>query len=144
MKDSTSDESAAQASLTGPAELGFVDEVLDTLDGLYTATGDVSDEDQTLFSLAVSEVATNIVTHSEADAEVTVTADLAVDEEELSAQFEDNADPADVPLEAATLPDELAESGRGLAIAKMALDELSHEVNDGHVWQLMRKRRDSE
>lgn len=141
MEDSRQRDDAAQASLTGPAELGFVEEVLDTLEDLYSSTGDVLDEDQTFFSLAVSEIATNIVSHGEAGVDITVTADLTIDSEALSADFEDNADPVELSLDTAELPDEFSESGRGLAIAKMALDHLSHEVEDGHTWHLIRKRR---
>lgn len=144
MKDSPKNHSGAQASVSGSAELGFVEDVLETLEDLYTTTGDVSHEDQTFFSLAVSEIATNIVTHGEAETEVTVTAELVVDDESLTADFQDDADPVELPLEAAALPDEFAESGRGLAIAKMALDQLSHEVEDGHSWHLVRKRRQPE
>ncbi|WP_162319747.1 ATP-binding protein [Nesterenkonia haasae] len=144
MKDSSKNHDGAHASVTGTAELGFVEEVLDTLEDLYTTTGDVSAEDRTFFSLAVSEIATNIVTHGETETEVTVTADLAVDDESLSAEFQDDAEPVELPLEAAALPDEFAESGRGLAIAKMALDQLSHKADDGHTWHLMRRRRPGE
>ncbi|MCH8559153.1 ATP-binding protein [Nesterenkonia sp. LB17] len=133
----------SRVSLTGTAELTFVDQVLDALERLCRAADGISEEDRTFFSLAVSEIATNIVTHSgcEGDAEVTVIADLTVDDAALSARFQDDAAPVAVALEEAELPDELAESGRGLAIAKMALDQLSHEVNNGHIWTLVRKRR---
>ncbi|WP_218221038.1 ATP-binding protein [Nesterenkonia sp. Act20] len=136
MKDQTS-----HASLVGTAEIGFVDQVLDAVEDLCSAPRDISDEDRTFFSLAVSEVVTNIVTHCDQDSGVTVRADLAVNQETLRAQFHDDAKPVDIPLDEAVMPEELAESGRGLAIAKMALDELSHKVNDGHIWTLVRNRR---
>ncbi|EXF24982.1 anti-sigma regulatory factor [Nesterenkonia sp. AN1] len=136
-------DGSTRATLTGVAELGFVDQVLDALQNLFTAAGELSLEDRTLFSLAVSEIATNIVTHGRCagGAEVTVTADMSIDKEALSARFKDDAAPVTIALNEAELPDELAESGRGLAIAKMALDQLSHEVDEGHTWTLVRKRR---
>ena len=39
------------------------------------------------------------------------------------------------------MPDEQAESGRGLAIALAALDELSHETDGGNTWRLRRLHR---
>ncbi|MGJ9373776.1 ATP-binding protein [Nesterenkonia sp. CF4.4] len=133
----------SHTSLTGSAEPDLVEAVLDTLDGLYRAAENVSDEDQTYFSLAVSEIITNVVTHSESDSNVTVTTNLSVDREALRAQIRDNAEPAHVPLDDAGLPDEMAESGRGLVIAKMALDQFSHELDDGNIWTLARYRRNS-
>lgn len=137
-------ENPTKIALKGTAELEFVDEVLTALEGLFASVGDIAEEDRTFFSLAVSEIATNICTHHNMDRPVAVSAELTVTATALRAQFHDDADPADpavIHLEGATLPEDLAESGRGLAIAKMALDHLSHEVADGHVWTLMKKRR---
>ncbi|MGJ9426024.1 ATP-binding protein [Nesterenkonia halotolerans] len=140
------DENTFHTSLTGTAELHFVDEVLDALTGLYGEAGDVSDEDRTFFSLAVSEIATNIVTHACASpatdlSSVSVSVELTVEAENLTARFVDDAAPADVSVTEAELPDELAESGRGLAIATMALDQLTYDVHDGNTWKLLRRRR---
>lgn len=136
-------DGSSRATLTGAAELTFVDQVLNALETLFDSAGDVSDEDRTFFSLAVSEIITNIVTHSTCSGEsgVTVTADLIVDDTAMSARFQDDAAPITIDIQGAELPDELAESGRGLAIAKMALDQLSHEVSNGHTWNLRRRRR---
>jgi serine/threonine-protein kinase RsbW len=41
------------------------------------------------------------------------------------------------------MPGADAESGRGLALALAALDELRHETDDGNVWILRRERRPS-
>ncbi|MGJ9371796.1 ATP-binding protein [Nesterenkonia sp. CF4.4] len=136
-------DGGSRVTLTGAAELDFVDRVLTALEELFQGAGDLTDEDRTFFSLAVSEIITNIVMHSncQGDAGVTVTADLTVDAAALSARFQDDAAPVTIALHEAELPEELAESGRGLAIAKMALDQLSHEVNNGHTWTLVRRRR---
>lgn len=139
-------EAPFRTSLSGTAELHFVEEVLDALTALYGMAGDVSEEDRTFFSLAVSEVATNIVTHACASpagdlSKVSVSVDLAVEAETMTARFVDDAAPADVSVAEAQLPDELAESGRGLAIATMALDQLTYDVHDGNTWKLLRRRR---
>ncbi|MGJ9407464.1 ATP-binding protein [Nesterenkonia aurantiaca] len=136
MSDKTS-----HISLSGPAEIGFVDQVLDALEELCTETHDLLDEDRTFFSLAVSEIATNIVTHCDPESGVTVQVDLAVDQEALRAWFHDDAKPVDISLNDPAMPNAMAESGRGLAIATMALDQLSHEIKDGHIWTLVRNRR---
>ncbi len=139
-------ETTFRRSLSGTAELPFVEEVLDALTALYEKAGNVSAEDRTFFSLAVSEVATNIVTHACASptgqlSGVSVSVDLTVEAENLTARFVDDAAPADVSVAEAKLPEELAESGRGLAIATMALDQLTYDVHDGNTWKLLRRRR---
>ncbi|WP_218219963.1 ATP-binding protein [Nesterenkonia sp. Act20] len=139
-------ETTFRRSLRGTAELPFVEEVLDALTALYEQAGNVSEEDRTFFSLAVSEVATNIVTHACASptgqlSGVSVSVDLTVKAKNLTARFVDDAAPADIIVAEAALPDELAESGRGLAIATMALDQLTYDVHDGNTWKLLRRRR---
>lgn len=134
----------SHTSLAGAAEIGFVEQVLDAVEDLCNETHNLSEEDRLFFSLAISEIATNIVTHCDQDAGVTVRADLVVDQESLRAQFHDDARPAEVPVADAVMPEEMAESGRGMTIATRALDQLSHEFNDGHVWTLVRNRRPAE
>lgn len=127
--------------VSGRAELALVDAVHDALDEIWRAVPDVSDEDRLLFALAVSEVATNVVEHAAGDASPTVTIRLSVDAAELVAVMSDDADPALIRLDRVTMPDAEAESGRGLALALAALDELRHETDDGNVWILRRDRR---
>lgn len=127
--------------VSGRAELALVDAVHDALDEMWRAVPDVSDEDRLLFALAVSEVATNVVEYAAGDASPTVTIRLSVDAAELVAVMSDDADPALIRLDRVTMPDAEAESGRGLALALAALDELRHETDDGNVWILRRDRR---
>ena len=51
------------------------------------------------------------------------------------------ADPALLDLRHVEMPDEDAESGRGLAIALATLDELTHERDGGNTWRLRRLHR---
>ena len=129
--------------VTGPAELALVDAVHDALDQIWRDVPGVTDEDRMLFALAVSEVATNVVEHAAGDERPTVSIRLSADDTELVAVMSDDADPALIRLDEVTMPGADAESGRGLALALAALDELRHETDDGNVWILRRERRPS-
>jgi serine/threonine-protein kinase RsbW len=137
----SSDASVRQIS--GPADLALVDAVHEALGQLWQEVPDVSDDDRILFSLAVSEVATNVVEHASGEDKPTVSIRLSVDGAELIAVMSDDADPALIRLDEVSMPDADAESGRGLALALAALDELRHEAGDGNVWVLRRDRRDT-
>ena len=67
--------------------------------------------------------------------EVEVTADR------IEARYRDDGHPARVDLDAVSLPEDVAERGRGLAIAVKVLDELSYRRSDRHNhWRLVRNR----
>jgi serine/threonine-protein kinase RsbW len=134
-------EILAHALVEGPADLSLVDAVHAALESLWGAVPDVSEEDRMLFALAVSEVATNVVEHAGGPAHPTVRVRLEVDAGALTAVMTDDADPALIRLDAVTMADEDAETGRGLALALATLDELSHEPGEGNTWRLRRWRR---
>ena len=55
--------------------------------------------------------------------------------------FTDEGDPADVDLTTVTMPDAMAERGRGLALAKACLDQLTYRRDStGNHWTLAVKR----
>ncbi|MGL4256681.1 ATP-binding protein [Microbacterium sp.] len=127
--------------LEGIADPLLVDRVHDALDRLFERAPGAGDEDRMLFRLAVSEVATNVVEHALAREPIHVTVEVDAAPGAFSAVFTDTADPALIDLGAVEMPGEDAESGRGLAIALAALDELVHERNGGNTWRLLRRFR---
>lgn len=123
----------------GTADDDLIDAVHSALDRLWDSSPAVGEEDRTLFTLAVSEIATNIVEHARAREPITVAVELSIDEEALRAQFRDDADPAVIHLQDVSMPGEDAESGRGLALAVATLDSLEHDGGSwGNVWRLAR------
>ena len=111
----------------------FVDEVL---------SGDsIDDLARMQFEIALAEIAANIVEHTARDAPVGLDLDLRLLPDRLEADFRDDGPPVRVDLGAVALPDDLAERGRGLAIALGALDELSYRRRDeSNRWLLVRYR----
>lgn len=132
--------------VSGPAGLDLVDRALDELDRLWERAPEVSPQDRTLFTLALSEVTTNIAQHNDRT-DVVFSVDVRVTADELRASVRDTAPPAPIDWDAVSMPEEAAESGRGLALSQAALDEFTHTVGDhGNTWVLVRRvdpRRDA-
>ena len=55
-------------------------------------------------------------------------------------EFTDNGGPLHVDLNAVSLPDDMAERGRGLPLAKAVLDRLIYERDALNHWTLVSKR----
>lgn len=123
----------------GPAGLALVDSALDALDRLWAAAPEVPAEDQVLFTLALSEVTTNIAQHNE-QTDVVLSIDVRASAEELRAYIRDTAPPAPIDWDAVSMPGEESESGRGLALSQAALDEFTHVPSEaGNTWVLVRR-----
>ncbi len=134
--------SRAEVSFRGPVEPASLDRTHDLLAQLWQEQPDVAEMDQIMFTTAVLEVANNIVSHGDGG---TVSLVLQGDDRQLEAFFCDDGAAADVDLDTAALPDDLAESGRGLALVRMAVDEFRYSHRDGiNRWQLIRRRSASE
>lgn len=123
-----------------PADL---DRIHQLLQQLWSAAGAVDGRDRIGFELAVIEVAGNIAEHSRRSAGFDCDLVVRIQPDQLEAEFTDTGDPLTLDLESAVLPDEMADHGRGLAIAKLAVDELSY-TRDGqfNTWRIRRRRRE--
>ena len=131
----------AEFTFAGLAQAGCLDAIHDLMDRLWVDQQEVAETDQMMFTTAVLEVANNIVTHNGARSGVSISLALTAGPTRLCAEFCDDGSPAEVNLETAALPADLAESGRGLAMARMALDEFSYErEKDLNRWRLSRHR----
>lgn len=125
--------------IDGRAELALVDRVLDELDRLWIRAPGVPAEDRTLFTLALSEVATNIAQHSRG-IDVTMSVDVRASDGALHAEVVDSAEPATIDWDGVVMPEQASENGRGLALAQAALDEFSHSATArGNTWGLVRR-----
>ena len=131
----------AELTFAGPARVDCLDAIHDLISRLWRAEPGVTDTDRMMFTTAVLEVANNIVTHNPARSGVSISLALTADPTALRAEFCDDGSPAAVDLEITALPGDSAESGRGLALARMALDELGYErAKDVNHWRLTRHR----
>jgi serine/threonine-protein kinase RsbW len=138
---------AASLTLSAPADPEAVDAVHDLLEQLFAGLPDLDARDRMRFELAVVEIVGNIVEHaftldgSPAPSGRLVEVELRGSAERLEATLQDNGKPAEIDLSRITMPDADAESGRGLALAAHALDDLTFERRGGrNRWTLLCQR----
>jgi serine/threonine-protein kinase RsbW len=133
-----SDPPADAHELRGPAAPALLGDVHGLLAGLWAAHPEVGDLDQLLFATALAEVAANVVAHAGGAAEVHLR--LSVTDGALRADLEDDGAPAPEHVLEPRPADDLAETGRGIAIAQAALDELAYRrEGDRNRWTLVRR-----
>ncbi|WP_435741368.1 ATP-binding protein [Nocardioides sp. SYSU DS0663] len=128
--------------LSAPAVPESLEVVHAMLAQLWASAGEVADRDRMRFEMAVIEIVANVVEHAYARDASTgrrFEISLVADEERLVATLGDNGLPMELDMSAVTMPDdELAESGRGLALATAALDDLRYERVEGrNRWTLV-------
>lgn len=115
----------------------------DLLDRVRVEHPDVERTDLMLFETAVIEIANNVVEHGVPPGTISYSFTLDVGPDRLLGRLSDGGPPLPEPLAALpVLPDLDSESGRGLALARMALDELEYQrVDDHNEWTMTRVRR---
>ena len=124
-------------------EPACLDQVHGLLAELWAREPGVPGDERDRFTLALAEVVGNVVEHgrTEAGAVPEVVVHVAATPEEVIGEVVD--DGVEVPdPDRAELPDDpLAEGGRGLALAHMAVDEVAYERGEGrNRWRLVLRR----
>ena len=131
----------ARRTLTVPARPEALDDVHQALTALWAEVPDVRMTDRLAFETALTEVAGNIVQHACATSALDLTVEIAVAADRLAARFRDTGHRSTVRLDQVSLPEGLAESGRGLALAVSLVDELVYRREAGvNHWLLVRRR----
>jgi serine/threonine-protein kinase RsbW len=123
------------------AEPASLERVHDLLEVAWVGHPDVSAEDRMRFELAVTEIAGNIVEHVGSPRPIEFQLGVLVYADRLEARFRDPGRRMEVDFSSVAMPEGLAESGRGLALALAVSDELSYR-NDGAAnhWLIVRRR----
>jgi serine/threonine-protein kinase RsbW len=131
-----------------PAEPESLDQVQDALEQVWSGEPSVTMVDRIRFETAVVEIVGNVVEHayqldttSGHDPGRALEVRFRLTDALLEAEVSDNGLPVAIDLGAVTMPDEDAESGRGLALALATVDDLSYERSDGrNRWVLVCRR----
>lgn len=125
-------------SLRTSASFGAIDQTETALEQAWSGHGHVPDAIRRQTGIAVAEVVANIVEHGSAGRDgVRIEMEIAVHADHVLVTVIDNGNEAHVDLGAIRMPDDLAERGRGLAMAKLVLDRFDYRRQAGlNCWTL--------
>jgi len=132
------DEPETEHHLVRRVDPTLLDAVYELLGGLWADEPHIPETDRMMFETAVTEIAGNIVGHGGVDVEMTLR--LWARPDRVVARFEDNGRALSPDfVTAAEMPGDLDESGRGVALAKAAVDEVRYQREGEHnEWTLVR------
>ena len=116
-----------------------LERVHELLTALWLDTPHVAAADRIAFETAVAEVAANIVEHAGAGAQVELDLVVAAHDDRMEACFRDTGRAADVDVASAEMPDDLAETGRGLPLARAAADVSYERAGAVNRWRVTRR-----
>ena len=108
----------------------FPGEIQRTLDGAWADHPEVPESVRMEVSIAAAEVGNNILDHAGRSRDLRTQMSVWVLGDHVRVEFTDDGLPADMDLASIRMPDVMAESGRGLALARASLRELSYQ-HDG-------------
>ncbi len=129
---------AVRLVLESPVEPSCLERVHDLVGALWVQAPTVPTVDRDAFETAVIEVAANILVHGDAAARLRL--ELRVDADRLEAVFDDTG-PAVVLAEPDGSSDPLAERGRGIALARAAVDDVDYErAEHTNRWRVGKQR----
>jgi serine/threonine-protein kinase RsbW len=118
-----------------------VDAVHPALEALWAEERNVDEMDRMMFETAVVELVSNVIQHGSSETSIVCNLTLSADEAALKAVLEDTADPVRIDLSPRAMPDEFAESGRGLAFIQALVDDFDyHRVQGRNIWTIAKRR----
>ena len=123
-------------TVTGSATL---DQIETMLEGMWVTHAHVPEAIRTQIGIAVSEIGANIIEHAADGRPVKLRMEVLVLPDEVRVAFLDDGPPAEVDLASPVMPDDMAERGRGLAMAHSVLDRLLYQRNQFNHWILLRR-----
>lgn len=124
-------------TVSGPDTLA---DIARFLDGVLSTHQHVPDTVRMEVSIAAGEIGANIMEHAGRAQPVSIRMEVRVLIDEVWVEFIDDGAPAELDLTAVGLPDDMAERGRGLALAQSVLDKLTYQRNAKNHWTLISKR----
>jgi serine/threonine-protein kinase RsbW len=118
-----------------------IDTVQDYVQRVWAAAPDLDSMDKLKFETAIVELAANVIQHADEGNGVTATVVVTVDGERIRGSVADSSGASSVTLAPREMPDEMAESGRGIAFIQRLVDVLHYERRDGeNLWMIEKIR----
>lgn len=130
-------ESSAFETVSGPDTLADIARIIDEV---LSTHQHVPDAVRMQVSIAAGEIGANIMEHAGRAQPVNIRMEVRVLIDEVWVEFIDDGAPAELDLTAVRLPDDMAERGRGLALAQLVLEKLTYRRNAKNHWTLVSKR----
>ena len=117
-----------------------VDTVHSLLEDVWRSETHISVIDRISFETALIELVSNVIRHADSGLGVICTLTVEVASDRIDATLRDTGEPGDVELIGRAMPDDLAESGRGIPLIQALVDDLTYE-REGNLnrWNLHRK-----
>ena len=92
-------------------------------------------------AIATGEVGANIIEHTGRGRPLWIRMGLQLLGDQVHGIFTDDGPPVAIDMAAVRMPDAMAERGRGLALARAVLEQLSYHCDDiGNHWTLVSHR----
>lgn len=123
--------------LTTSAGPNALEEIEAALEKVWADNPHVPEDVRMKVGIAVGEVAANIVEHAAGTNPVQIHMEVRILANEVWVEFIDDGDPAHVDLNAVSMPGELSERGRGLALAQAVLAQLTYRRDLRNHWTLV-------
>jgi serine/threonine-protein kinase RsbW len=118
-----------------------VNTVHDFLASVWNDSPSVVEEDRMAFELALVELTSNVIEHAADGRGVSCNLVIELDGDQISARLSDTAEPGNISLVGRAMPDEMAESGRGLALVQMLVDHLEYRrAGETNLWTISKSR----
>lgn len=116
----------------------FPAEIQRTLEEAWARHSEVPEAVRMDVAIAAAEVGNNILDHAGRGRDLEIRMDLWVRDNQVRIEFTDDGLPGELDLASVRMPDVMAENGRGLALARACLNELSyHREGNGNRWTLV-------
>lgn len=119
-----------------PDDVDAVHELLDTVwgDAPYIVM-----KDRFCFETALIELASNVIRHGDDGDGITCRLEIGVFVDHVEAVLHDSGHAVSVALEGHEMPDEMAESGRGLPLIEALVDIEYLRDGSGNEWRISRR-----
>ena len=117
-----------------------LEEIQTALERAWSVNSQVPDAVRMHMGIAAGEIGANIVEHAAPNRSVRMWMDVEMLPGRVRVEFTDDGDPVQIDLSAVCMPDDMAERGRGLALARAVPEELTYRRAEFNHWMLVSNR----